>query len=661
MKGTMIHEDPYLSSYRHQLRERFHQLKHKRRELAGRGNLEDFARGYQWYGIHRTEGGWILREWLPRATEVFLLFNGSGWSARDEWRFDRREGGDDWELFVADQYMADGDHLKLLVRWEGGEGVRIPAYAFRLHQDPRTYDFTALAYEPAVYEWKNRDFRPAAPLLIYETHIGMAPEEGKVGTFEDFRLNTLPRIVRAGYNAVQIMALMEHPYYGSFGYQVSSFFALSSRFGLPENFKRLVDECHDQGIAVIMDMVHSHGVKNQVEGLSHQDGSEYAYFHSGPRGYHPAWDSRCFDYGKNQVLHFLLSNCAWWLREYNLDGFRFDGVTSMLYLDHGLGSCFDHYDKYFGGNADTDGIIYLSLANELIHEIKPEAVTIAEDMSGMPGMARATDVGGLGFDYRLTMGIPDYWIKLIKEKEDRFWNVDEIWNSLNNRRFTEKHIAYAESHDQALVGDKTIAFRLMDAEMYSHMSRESTSLIIDRGIALHKLIRLLTFSLGGDGYMNFMGNEFGHPEWIDFPREGNGWSYHYARRQWSLADNENLRYSHLGAFDRDMVTTCSASLKANYAEKVLSHISDQILAYTRGSLLYIFNLSPENSYPDYILFPGEGTYRLVLSSDDGEYGGWDRIPGDLKFEIRKKSEGAGLYLPARTAQVFIYDEGIEDR
>ena len=661
MKGTMIHEDPYLSPYRHQLKERFHRHIHKKKELAGKGSLEEFARGYEWYGIQRTAGGWTLREWLPRATEVFLLFNGSGWSPRDEWRFSRRENSEDWELFVPDEFLAPGDHLKLLVRWEGGEGVRLPAYTFLSHQDSRTYEFTARAYETGHFDWKIRDFRPSAPLLIYETHIGMAPEEGKVGSFEEFRTETLPRIIKAGYNAVQIMALMEHPYYGSFGYQVSSFFALSSRFGSPEDFKRLVDECHEKGLAVIMDLVHSHGVKNQIEGLSHQDGTEYAYFHSGPRGNHPAWDSRCFDYGKNQVLHFLLSNCAWWLKEYNLDGFRFDGVTSMLYYDHGLGNSFDHYDKYFGGNVDGEAITYLSLANELIHEIKPGALTIAEDMSGMPGMARPLEVGGLGFDYRLTMGIPDYWIKLLKEKNDKFWNVDLLWGTLNNRRFTEKHIAYAESHDQALVGDKTIAFRLMDAEMYTHMSKDTPSLVIDRGMALHKMIRLLTFSLGGDGYMNFMGNEFGHPEWIDFPREGNGWSYHYARRQWSLAENDSLRYSQLGAFDRNMVSLCAPSLTDKYAKKVLSHVSDQVLVYTRGPLLYIFNLSPERSYPDYAVYPEEGRYRLVLSTDDEQYGGWNRIPGDLQFEIRIRSEGAVLYLPARTAQVFINDKGTEDR
>jgi 1,4-alpha-glucan branching enzyme len=661
MKGTILHDDPYLSPYRHQVKDRVHRLNYWKKELSPKGGLEEFAQGYLYYGLHRKGDGWTLREWLPRATEVFLLFNGSQWAPCDEWRFHPIDGKEDWEIFIPEDQLHSGDHFKLLVRWEGGEGIRLPAYCFRTHQDSQTHEFTALAHEPGNYEWKIKDFHPSAPLTVYETHIGMAPEEGKVGSFEEFRLNTLPRIAKAGYNTIQIMALMEHPYYGSFGYQVSNFFALSGRFGPPADFKKLVDDCHSRGMAVIMDLVHSHAVKNQVEGLSHQDGTEYAYFHSGERGTHPAWDSRCFDYSKPQVLHFLLSNCAWWIKEYNLDGYRFDGVTSMLYHDHGLGASFDHYEKYFSDNVDQDSILYLSLANDLIHEIKPSAITIAEDMSGMPGMARPTETGGIGFDYRLTMGIPDYWIKILKEKQDQFWNVDDIWDCLNNRRFSEKHISYAESHDQALVGDKTIAFRLMDAEMYTHMSRSTDSLIIDRGMALHKMIRLLTYTLGGDGYMNFMGNEFGHPEWVDFPREGNGWSYHYARRQWSLVDQEELRYSQLADFDRSMVIDCLDSLKDQFAKKVLAHVSDQVLAYTRGPLFYIFNLSPDRSYTDYSLYPGKGSYRLVLSTDTHRFGGWDRIPGDMKFDIRKKSEGVQLYLPARTAQVYLNEQGSENR
>ena len=174
------------------------------------------------------------------------------------------------------------------------------------------------------------------------------------------------------------MAIQEHPYYGSFGYHVSSFYAASSRFGTPDDLKHLIDDAHSMGIAVIMDIVHSHAVKNELEGLGRFDGSYNQYFYGDHRREHPAWDSLCFDYGKNEVLHFLLSNCKFWLEEYGFDGFRFDGVTSMLYYSHGLGQAFGSYDDYYNGGQDTNAITYLSLANEVIHTVNPNAITIAE-------------------------------------------------------------------------------------------------------------------------------------------------------------------------------------------------------------------------------------------------------------------------------------------
>ena len=382
----------------------------------------------------------------------------------------------------------------------------------------------------------------------------MSSEQEKVSTFSEFRKDVLPYIHSLGYDTIQIMALQEHPYYGSFGYQVSNFFALSSRFGTPEEFKELVDQAHGMGMAVIMDIVHSHSVDNEAEGLSRFDGREDLYFYSGDRGRHPAWGSRCFDYGKHETQQFLLSNCKFWLEEYHLDGFRFDGVTSMMYWDHGLGKAFSGYDCYFDAGVDESAVTYLALANMLIKEVNPDAITIAEDVSGMAGLAAPFEAGGVGFDFRMSMGVADSWIKWIKTLSDEQWSMGEMWWQLTNKRKDEKTISYAECHDQAMVGDKTIAFRLMDKEMYTHMDRNSRSDVIDRGLALHKMIRLVTMATAGDGYLNFMGNEFGHPEWIDFPREGNGWSYKYARRQWSLVKADYLRYRPLMLFDKAMVS-----------------------------------------------------------------------------------------------------------
>ena len=570
-----------------------------------------------------------------------------------------------WEITLPKDVLRHGDLYKLKVHWDGGCGERIPAYSTRTVQDEKTLIFSAQVWQPArPYKFKVADFKPQTnPLLIYECHIGMGEDKEGVGTYEEFRVNVLPRIEKDGYNAIQIMAIQEHPYYGSFGYHVSSFYAASSRFGTPDELKRLIDDAHSRGIAVIMDIVHSHAVKNEVEGLGRFDGSYDQYFYGDSRREHPAWDSLCFDYGKNQVLHFLLSNCKFWLEEYHFDGFRFDGVTSMLYYNHGLGQAFSSYDDYYNGGQDTNAITYLTLANKLIHKVNPHAITIAEEMSGMPGLANKVSDGGIGFDYRMAMGIPDFWIKTIKEKKDEDWKPTAIFWELTNRRADEKTINYAESHDQALVGDKTIIFRLIDSDMYWHMMVDDHNMNVDRGIALHKMIRLVTLATINGGYLNFMGNEFGHPEWIDFPREGNGWSYKYARRQWSLVDREDLKYKFLGKFEEDIIhlVRSKRNFQATPVEKLWDKDDDQVLAFKRGDLVFVFNFNPSKSFSDYGILAPEGCYSHVLNSDQDIYGGYNNIDTTVKHltisDPLYQPHGIGwlkLYLPARSVQVLRY-------
>ena len=660
-KPEIIKKDPWLEPYRDRIVERVERFNDEKTRIE---TTPGTGLAHRYYGDHKKGSSVYIREWAPNAEEIYLLCDETGWNPSEAYRFNRLNEYGDWEISVDDSVLNHGSHYRMLVKWNGGGGERLPAFARRVWQDPETYIFTAQVWAPEKnYDWKHR--RAAQPVgkdfapIIYEAHIGMSLEEGGVGSFEYFRTAILPRIIDDGFNTLQLMALMEHPYYASFGYQVSSFFALSHRYGTPEEFKKLVDECHANGIMVIMDLVHSHAVKNEVEGISLLDGSDYLYFHSGPVGYHPAWDSRCFNYGKHETINFLLSNCRFWMEEYKLDGFRFDGVTSMLYRDHGLGASFDHYDKYFNENVDEDALTYLSLANDLIHKIYPDAITIAEDMSGLPGTGMKPEEGGLGFDYRLTMGMPDYWIKIIKEVSDENWSVSGIWNVLNNRRFGEKHISYTESHDQALVGDKTIIFRLIDAAMYTGMSINSESLEVERGVEYYKIINLLTFSAGGDGFMCFMGNEFGHPEWIDFPREGNNWSYHYARRQWSLSDNRELRYYRLRKFSSDMIKTCGIVLQDGRANLVHCHDSDGVIAYTRGGLLFVVNINPVKSFTDYGIRTGKGSWRLIFNSDEKNYDGHARLPEKLTLDAEEDMDGETrlkLYIPSRTALVFKRNE-----
>jgi 1,4-alpha-glucan branching enzyme len=324
---------------------------------------------------------------------------------------------------------------------------------------------------------------------------------------------------------------------------------------------------------------------------------------------------------------------------------------------------------YFNGQQDEDAIVYLTLVNKLIKEVHPHSLTVAEEVSGMPGLAAAIKDGGMGFDYRMAMGTPDYWIKILKERSDEKWDVSEIYHELVRRRSDERTISYAESHDQALVGDKTIIFRLMDKEMYDSMNRSSTSLIVDRGMALHKMIRLITIATAGGGYLNFMGNEFGHPEWIDFPREGNNWSYHYARRQWSLVDNKDLRYALLNRFDRDMIRLIRGenTLKHDWPYLLLGNRGDQVIAFGRGDLIFAFNFNSSDSFTDYGIPTGSGKFRIVLNSDHPDYGGQGLVDSGLTYYTlpdMQKRHWLRIYLPARSALVFkripvrsVHDQG----
>lgn len=659
----IVKNDEWLSPYEQAIQGRHDHALYKMNELAGKGTLSDFADGYLYFGLHRTPRQWVLREWAPNATEIYLIGTFNDWKELPEFAFKRIEGTGNWELKLSSKVLKHLDLYKLSIHWNGGQGERVPAWAQRVVQDEDTKIFSAQVWSPEkAYEWKKVNFRPKrGPLFIYECHIGMAQDAEKVGTYNEFRENVLPRIIADGYNCIQIMAIAEHPYYGSFGYHVSSFFAPSSRFGTPDELKQLVDAAHEAGISVIMDLVHSHAVKNEVEGLGNYAGDPDQFFYPAPRREHSAWDSLCFDYGKNEVIHFLLSNCKYWLSEYHFDGFRFDGVTSMLYYSHGLGECFCGYGDYFNGHQDDNAICYLTLTNQLIHEVNPNAITIAEEVSGMPGLAAPFADGGYGFDYRMAMNIPDYWIKTIKERRDEDWHPSSILWELTNRRADEKTISYCESHDQALVGDKTLIFRLIDADMYWHFQKGDENGIVHRGIALHKMIRLVTASTINGGYLNFMGNEFGHPEWIDFPREGNGWSYKYARRQWNLVDNHKLCYHYLGDFDNDMVhllRKSMADIRRFPVQEIWHDDGDQILAYMRGPLVFVFNFSPNRSYEGYGFRVPEGEYEVVLNTDAKAYGGNGLADDSVKhltnFDPLLARDHKGwlkLYIPARSAVV----------
>ena len=662
---NLINKDPYLEAYLGDVRMHLDRFNHRREDM-GASPLSDIANGYMYFGIHPTQDGWVFREWLPGADKVWLIGDFNKWNKSSHLLYNIGNGV--WEIKIPGRkVIKHGSHIKILVEKDGKAFERIPAYIRRTVMDTDTFRLCGQVWQPTkAFVWTDDEYiknRPIDAPVIYEAHIGMAQEKDGVGTYREFTQKILPRIKKAGYNTIQLMAIQEHPYYASFGYQVTNFFAPSYRYGTPEELKALICKAHKLGIRVILDVVHSHACPNVGEGLNLQDGTEDQYFLPGDRGNHSAWGTKCFDYGKPEVIHFLLSNLKYWMEEYHFDGFRFDGVTSMLYENHGLGSAFTDYRNYYSLNTNVDARVYLMLANELIHEMNPEAITIAEDMSGMPGMCLPQSEAGFGFDYRLSMGVPDMWIKLIKEQPMENWDVMYIFHELSNTRPGEKSIGYAESHDQALVGDKTIIFRLADAEMYTGMMKEYHSPTMDTAIDMHKLIRMVTATLAGDGYLNFMGNEFGHPEWIDFPREGNNWSYHYARRQWSLADNKSYKFRQLADFDHDMVALLRKHRLYHSGKPAAIWLDQQknIMIFSRGDLIFLFNMHPTQSAENVFVNcadSGIGSYRVIFSSDDEKYGGWNRISKKHTYHAKVTDSGFGfnIYAPNRTAIVIQKDQ-----
>ncbi|MCF8378161.1 MAG: alpha amylase C-terminal domain-containing protein [Bacteroidales bacterium] len=652
-KLKLIKDDPWLEPSEAELINRFQRYERKLTEIEENfDSLKKFANGYKYFGFNysKNDRGLFYREWAPQAYSLYLTGDFNNWS-KDTHPLVKDNFGI-WEIFLSENDYPHAElhqsKIKVIVNSKMGSHFRIPAYIQRAVQDEDTKNFTGQVWLPDQFDWSGDKFsqKKDTDLFIYECHVGMAQEKEGVGSYAEFRKNILPRIKNAGYNAIQLMAIQEHPYYGSFGYHVSSFFAPSSRFGTPEELKELIKEAHKLGIAVILDIVHSHTVKNTVEGINQFDGSDSQYFHAGARGDHPQWDSKLFDYGKTEVLRFLLSNLKYWLQEFKFDGFRFDGVGSMMYFHHGIESI-DSREKYFNQGVEWDAITYLQLANKLVHSLNPNAITIAEDVTGMPGLTAPIKDGGLGFDYRLGMGIPDFWIKLLKEYKDEDWNIHEIWNVLNDRLPHVKTIAYAESHDQALVGDKTLAFWLMDKEMYWHMQKDDPHLLIERGIALHKMLRLFTITVGGHAYMNFMGNEFGHPEWIDFPREGNNWSYKHCRRQWSLVDNTDLKYQFLDAFDKKMVKMVKENkiMSSMFAQQLNMDEWNKTIIFERNNLLFLFNFHTSHSIPDYeFRVPLSGEYEIILTSDSKEFGGHGRIDLSVTFPAYQKENDPSFYL-----------------
>jgi len=599
------------------------------------GSLAAYAGLHRELGMHKVERDgrlyWRCREWAPAAHSVYLATDRVNFERSYPYRFARTDDPMLWELFVPAEELPHGTYYELHMASSrtGRHVTRVPAFAVWVEQNrDNENQWCARVWDPpeAFAFRRPRPQRPSFP-RIYEAHVGIAQSAlGKkpkqFGTYRHFAEKVLPRIKKGGYTTVQLMGIPEHPLYKSFGYQVSGYFAPSSRFGTPDDFKYLVDEAHRLELGVILDITHSHACPNTEQGLARYDTSRYFF-----RDLKTQWDTVSFDYSQERTRRFLLSNCRYWLEEFNIDGFRFDAVGNMIYLDHGLDDDFSHVGRCFYGKdgqnrLDENGVLYLSLANTLVHELAPHAITLAEEFSGAPGMSCSPDNAGLGFDYRFAMGLPDFWAKFIEEGR----TMGQMWHELTNRRHYDKTISYTECHDQCINGDDAFIWRMIKDDMYTHMSVFSDSWKCSRGVALHKLMRFITLGSAGQGWLNFMGNEFGHPEWID--------AEDYAHRQWHLAETTHLKYSKLDAFDRNLLR-----LVREYPEQFQRgprfryiHEEERILAFERGTLLFVFNFHELQAQKHLDLMVTPGKYTEIFSSDELAYAGHGnlstRTPGE---------------------------------
>ena len=674
----LINQDPYLKNFEWAIKRRNEHFKRQLRQIeSNEVSLENFAHSYQQMGLHLLPNNDIkYREYAPGARGIALFGEFNNWNRDQYWA--KRDQYGFWELIIPNDNgqprIKHGTKVKCNVVLSNGNWAdRNPIWIEFLYQNKQSLIFDGVFWNPdQKYEWKypEKHLKKPRSLRIYEAHVGMSSFDPKVSTYREFADNILPRIKRTGYTAVQLMAIMHHANYASFGYHVNNLFAVSSLFGTPEDLMYLVDKAHELGLFMIMDIVHSHASSNVDDGFNYWDGTDYLYFHGGAMGHHSLWDSRLYNYSSYETLRFLLSNCAYYSEKYRFDGFRFDGITSILYRNHGIRYSFSgDYHEYFGDNFDEDGGVYLMLANKLLHQINPESITIAEDVSGMPGLCLTVDQGGFGFDYRLNMSVSDKWIQLLKEYKDEDWNLGNLVFTLTNRRYNEKHVGYCESHDQSIVGDKTIAMWLFDKEMYWNMSCNSPeTIIISRGMCLHKMIRLITFALGGEAYLCFMGNEFGHPEWVDFPRPGNGFSYALCRRRWDLCDNRYLRYKYLYNWDVAMnkLDEVFNFISSPFQYISLKHEDDKMVVFEKGDLLFVFNFHMYKSYENYKIGTQWGSeHKIILDSDEYRFFGKGRLEygHDHFFPIfhegwNNRPNYFNIYAPCRTCMVLIAKENI---
>jgi 1,4-alpha-glucan branching enzyme len=588
--------------------------------IMGEVDLHLFSEGnhlqlYEKFGAHLRkiggDDGVYFAVWAPNAQRVSVVGDFNGWDGRVN-PMRRLLGSGVWELFLPG--VGEGAHYKFEIRTPGG-ALLLKADPFGLFSQ-HGKQTSSMVYDLDRYQWSDggwMEARPARPLhtsaiSVYEVHLGSwrrkADEGNRALSYLELSETLIPYVTEMGYTHIELMPIAEHPFEGSWGYQVTNYFAPTSRFGTPDEFRHFVDKCHQAGIGVIMDWVPAHFPKDP-HGLAEFDGTDL-YEHADPRqGEHQDWGTLIFNFGRNEVRNFLIGNALFWLDKYHIDGLRVDAVASMLYLDYSR-KAGEWIPNAFGGRENLEAVYFLKRFNEVCYERFPGIMTIAEESTAWPGVSRPTHLGGLGFGFKWNMGwMHDFLHYMALDPVFRRFHHNNITFSLMYA-FAE-HFILVLSHDEVVHGKRSLLNKMPGDEWQQFAN----------------LRMFFAWMYGHPGKkLLFMGGEFGQR------REWN----HDRELDWDLLElprHDGLRrlVQHLNYVYKNEPALWDCDDTHEGFEWIDFHDSENsVVAFMRrsrggGAIVFAVNATPVVRHGYRLGVPSAGFYREIINTDAETYGG----------------------------------------
>ncbi len=546
--------------------------------------------------------------WAPNATVVSVMGDFNGWD-RTRHPMRKRDGGI-WEIFLP--WLGVGSVYKYSIVSTSGEILeKSDPYGFYAEQTPKT---ASIVWPLSGHHWHDQgwmDHRSSRnwihePMSVYEVHLGSwLKSEGDYWlTYRELADRLVGYVKKLGYTHIELMPIMEHPFSGSWGYQVSGYFAPTSRFGTPDDFRFFIDACHQAGIGVLLDWVPGHFPKDE-HALGHFDGTAL-YEHADPRkGEHKDWGTLIFNYGRNEVKTFLLSNALYWLKEFHIDGLRVDAVASMLYLDYSREQG-DWVPNQHGGRENLEAIDFLKRFNELVHQV-PGAITVAEESTSWPGVSRPTYLNGLGFTMKWNMG----WMHDMFE----YFSTDSLYRKYHQKNITFSLLyAFTEnfllpiSHDEVVYGKGSLIGKMPGDEWQKFANARA----------------FLTYMYGHPGKkLLFMGSEFGQTSEWNHDKDLDWWLLQYP-----LHHRMQTMVSELNALYRREPSLYEVDDDHRGFEWIdFRDVEKSVIVFTRYArnredfLVFCCNFTPMERVAYQVGLPKAGRYREVFNTDAEMFGG----------------------------------------